>query len=418
MPNAARIFVFLCLCSRAHAAEPLAAAVALDSLGVVTHLDVQRTPYLDVPRVTAALRYLGIRRLRDMTPRRLPEPYQQLAAQGFRFDFVVRSEAVNELPATIASLEEFERRFPGSIVSLEGLNEIRLWPPNYHGVTGFAGGVAVQCDLYKLAKGSAALRTLPVLALTLGGASAADQQRLGDISQCADLGNAHIYFGDRPPWSSWDFAIDLARRSTPGLTRSAVTETGYSAAIATPHGIPEDIQTRYLLVLILEAWRQRIPATYLYQLVDDRLDEHDWSRSLGVYRNDWTPRPAAHALHALTGELASGSHEPRELATEPVIDNPAGELRTLTLARADGSCVLALWRRVALWDQNARRRNTIAPLTVQVRTPAPRAWLIDPSADERHALARQGDGFAIELADAPLLLEIAPHSTNPRSREK
>jgi len=128
---------------------------------------------------------------------------------------VIRRETVDELPKVVASLEDFARRHPRSIVALEGLNEIKIWPANYRGDTSFAGATAVQCELYRLArKPDSPLRELPVIALTLGGASQRDHDRLGDLSDCADFGNAHVYFDTRPPGSSWRFARELARRAT------------------------------------------------------------------------------------------------------------------------------------------------------------------------------------------------------------
>ena len=417
MAIAARVLVFLCLCAVVRADEPLPAGAALDSLGVVTHLDLRRSPYSDLSRVSEALRFVGVRNLRDMTPRRVRDPYETLAAQGFRFDFVVRSEAVGELPVTVTELEGFVRRHPGAIVSLEGLNEIKLWPANYHGLTGFAAGVAVQCDLYAMAKRSELLRPIPVLALTLGGASIADHERLGDISQCADLGNAHVYFGARPPWDLWDFAIDLARRSTSRLARSAVTETGYSS-IATPQGVSEDAQARYLLMLVLEAWRRRTPAVYVYQLVDDRFDPRDWSRSLGLYRNDWSPRPAAQALHVVTTTLVAPGDGTKAVTCNAALEATPAGVRALPLLRDDGACVLALWREVTIWDAQARRDIAIAPIDLRVRSGAPQAWLTDPIGGEHRQLRPAGGVYSLALGDRPLLLELPSHSTYPRSREK
>lgn len=401
------------------AALPRDATEALQSLGVVTHLDYRRTPYEDLSRVQAALRYVGIDRLRDMTPHANPKPYELLAAHGFRFNFVIRSEAAEELPATIRALESFAQRFRGSIVSVEGLNEINFWPANYRGLGGYPAGIAVQRDLYALMKASAVLRDTPVLALTLGGASAADHARLGDVSDYADLGNAHAYFDGRVPSASWRFAIDLARRSTPRLASSAVTETGYSSAAGTPQGVPADVQAKYLLVLIAEAWRENIPAIYLYQLVDDRRDNRDWSKSLGLYDADWQPKPAAHAIHHLTQALTSSSDT---LASPPSLPYEIGGqsegVASLMLRKADGVFGLLVWREVRLWDDSARRMISSEPRTLRVTAAAAQASRIDTFTGERRKLPGDSLAFEFLLEDRPVIIEFTPQSTKPFVREK
>jgi hypothetical protein len=399
--------------------QPRDAGEALQSLGIVTHLDYRRTPYEDLARVKAALRYIGIDRLRDMTPLGNPKPYELLAAEGFRFNFVIRSEAAGELPATIRSLENFAQRFKGSIVSVEGLNEIKIWPANYHGLGGFAAGIAVQRDLYSFMKRSAVLKDIPVLALTLGGASAADHERLGDLSDFADLGNAHVYFDGRVPSSSWRFAIDLAHRSTARLTRTAVTETGYSSAAGTPQGVPAEIQAKYLLVLIAQAWREGIPALYLYQLVDDRRDERDWSKSLGLYDADWQPKPAAHAIHHLTQALGSSSSTLSSSSVFPyAIAGQSSGVQSLMLRKADGTFALLVWREARLWDDAARRILPAEPRLLSVTARAAQVHRLDTFTGERRELRSDSQTFEFVLEDRPVIIEFPAQSTKPRTLEK
>ena len=401
------------------AAPPREASDVLQTLGVVTHLDYRGTPYENLAQVQTALRYVGIDRLRDMTPHANVRPYEQLAAQGFHFNFVIRSEAAEELPKTVRDLAAFQQRFKGSIVSVEGLNEIKFWPANYHGQTGFPGGVAVQRDLYSLMKHSAVLGKTPVLALTLGGASAADHARLGDVSDFSDLGNAHAYFDGRVPSSSWRFAIDLARRSTSKLAQSAVTETGYSSNPQTPQGVPSDVQAKYLLVLVCEAWRENTPATYLYQLVDDKRDAHDWSRSLGLYDVDWNPKPAAHAFHYLTQGLTSTfitRAAPRAFAY--ALSGESTDVQSLLLRKSDGNFALIVWREVKLWDEKARQTLVAESRLLSVTASAAHVASIDTFTGERRSLASSHGAYPFVLEDRPLILEFTPQSTQPISREK
>lgn len=391
------------------------ATAALRRLGVVTHLDYRGTPYENLEQVRAALRYIGLDTLRDMTPLANKRPYESLASDGFRFSFVIRRETVDELPAVVASLEDFDRRHPRSIVALEGLNEIKLWPANYRGDRSFAGAAAVQCELYRLARRPASrLRELPVIALTLGGASQRDHDKLGDLSDCADVGNAHIYFGTRPPASSWRFARDLARQATARKTLLAVTETGYSTAVDTGKGVSEDVQAKYLLVLAASALREGVPLTFFYQLVDDR-DRADWSYFLGLYRHDWTPKPAAHAFHHFTRLLRgdrthAGSGDRGARPPELALAGDAAGVESLVLRRDDGTIAILLWREVDLWDAATRRQVSPRPRRLTLTIAADRAQLADPMTGAIESLrtvkSASRNSFTFDLVDRPLIVLI------------
>jgi hypothetical protein len=418
MHRRARLILFICQLALAGAAsgeEIETSTAALRRLGVVTHLDYRGTPYENLEQVRAALRYIGLDTLRDMTPLANTRPYESLAGDGFRFNFVIRRETVDELPKVVASLEDFARRHPRSIVALEGLNEIKIWPARYRGDSSFAGARAVQCELYRLThRPASALREVPVIALTLGGASQRDHDQLGDLSDCADVGNAHIYFGTRPPRSSWQFARGLAKQATARKTTLAVTETGYSTAVDTGKGVPEDIQAKYLLVLAARALREDVPLTFFYQLVDDR-QRPDWSYFLGLYRHDWTPKPAAHAFRHFTqllrGRQANG-HSAAAGARTPkfTLGGDAQGVESLALRRDDGSLAILLWREVDLWDGAARRHVPAPPRSLTLTIAAEGVGLGDPLTGEivplRTVKSASNNSFTFDLVDRPLIVLI------------
>ncbi|MBC8024923.1 MAG: hypothetical protein H7Y89_02940 [Steroidobacteraceae bacterium] len=391
------------------------ATAALRRLGVVTHLDYRGTPYENLEQVRGALSYIGLDTLRDMTPLANKRPYVSLAEAGFRFSFVIRRETVDELPKVVAELEDFARRHPHSIVAIEGLNEIKYWPASYRGDKSFAGASAAQCELYALVnKPASNLSNLPVLALTLGGASQRDHDVLGDLSDCADVGNAHIYFGAKPPASSWGWARELSKRTTARKAPLAVTETGYST-IGTDKGVPEDVQARYLLFLVSRALREDVPLTFIYQLVDDR-NKPDWSYHLGLYRHDWTPKPAAHAFHHFTQLLRGDAKRPQTgkraaLPASYVLGGDAAGVESLALLRDDGSLALLLWREVDLWDPATRKPISPRPRRVTLTIDAPAARIGDSITGEVSALhtVKSGVGndvLTIDLVDRPLIVLI------------
>jgi hypothetical protein len=350
-----------------------------------------------------------------MTPHANPRPYESLASDGFRFDFVIRRETVDQLPRVVSALEDFSTRFPHSIVAIEGLNEIKIWPATYRGDKSFAGAVAAQCELYRLARREdSPLREVPILALTLGGASRADHDELGDVSDCADVGNAHVYFGARPPRQSWGFARDLARRTTARRPQLAVTETGYATTVDDGNGVPEDVQAKYLLFLAARALRDEVPLTFFYQLVDDKR-RPEWSYSTGFYRVDWSARPAAHGFHhfmrLMRGEARGERNSPA--ANTPLdfrLGSDATDVEHFALRRDDGAIALVLWREVSLWDASARKRLHPPTRRVSLTIDAARAEIADPlDGTLSKAVLTGASGhktFTVDLRDRPAIVLI------------
>jgi hypothetical protein len=380
------------------------AGAALDSLGVVTHLDYRGTPYEQIDRVSAALRDMGIRHVRDMTPDANVRPYETLARAGVRFDFVIRGGRIDNLDSAIHRLEDFQHRFPGSVASIEGLNEANLWPATFRGLEKYPATIAVQRELHDRVRQSTVLGDVPVYAPTLGGAGPAAFAQLGDLSDYADMGNAHVYFDTRPPRSTWTFATGLARLATPRREGMVVTETGYASAGQRGKAVDETVQAKYLLALVAESWRRGPSSTFLYQLVDDRDDRSNWSYNLGLYRFDWQAKPAAHALQRLLGKVRAAMHDQDGVACSSHVTLPA-EVSALWLKVSHG-CVLLLWRDLALWNA-----ATDAPLsTTALRLlldPAPataRTTLFDAFEGSERVVAAVAGELPIELGDRPLML--------------
>jgi hypothetical protein len=383
-----------------------------DSLGIVTHLDYLNTPYAESEKIKSSLAYLGIRNLRDTMPRTNMVPYESLARLHYHFDLVVRSEAANELPVTLGQLERLEQHYPGAIASIEGLNEANHWPAVYHDLHDFPAAIALQRDLYAAVKQSPTLRHVPIYAPTLGGAGPNDYQRLGDLSDYADFANAHIYFPKgSPPSGVWDGALALNRLSTPRLAQTVITETGYTTALHSEHRVDEPTQAKYLLTLLAHAWSKGITTLYIYALVDDSTNDADWTRGLGLYRHDWTAKPAATAIHHLLNALRAK----RSPQTTPVPQSlsysasPAsGQTRVLLLRKDDGCLDLLAWRDVPLWDSARYLPRSYSPirvsLTVTVRTLA--VDMIEPLSGARHALPAGNGRVEFDLTDSPLLVEL------------
>lgn len=384
----------------------------VNSLGVVAHVTYNQTPYANIEKVRQALDYTGIINVRDATPTSDTSRYDYLASHGTKFDFVLRAEAAPELTGTVQRLEAFVQRHPGAISSIEGMNEINNWPAKYKGQEGFPAAIAVQRDLYSAVKSSLTLKGVPVYGLTLGAAGPSDYARLGDLSDIADEGNAHIYFPKgAPPSSVWDRAYELARLPTPRLPQAVVTETGYTTSKDNPHGVDEQVQAKYLLTLVAQAWAKKVPRTFIYQLVNDSRDETNWTRGLGLYRFDWTAKPAAGAFHNLTGVLLSGG---TSLAAKPKpsldfdIRSTKDNVNSLAVLKQDGGLDLIIWREQKIWDGDARREIPAEPTHSSLMLPDAHSQvsLVDPLDGKRTTVPARNGRFDFDLPDHPVVVEI------------
>jgi hypothetical protein len=386
----------------------------VDSLGVNLHLYYRGTPYANFEKVAEALSYLGISHVRDVTPLPDTRPYDYLANNGIRFDLFLRGETVNEMPQTIQRLEAFMQRHPGSIASIEGMNEVNNWPAKYKGETGFPAAIAVQRDLYSAVKASPVLHGLPVYMFTLGAGGPADYDRLGDLSSLADAGNAHIYFGNgAPPNAVWDGAYALARRSTPRLPQAVVTETGYTTSTKHPQGVDEQVQAKYTLTLVAEAWAKSVPRIFFYQLADDTAEDSDWTRKLGLYRFDWSKKPVADALHNLTSTLLAGSGttgtNTGQTATLNYGVSPSGDgTQSLLVRQGNGALGLILWKERKIWDGNTRKASAAEPTrtTLTLGGNYSTVEVVDPLDNSKQTVRANGGRLELDLGDHPLIVEI------------
>jgi hypothetical protein len=398
--------------SPAPTAPPLAGDWNLvANLGVNTHLEWLDSSYANVDKAKAALAYLGIHRLRDVSPSWYLTSFNAVADAGQCFDFFVRADAAASLEGVMATLATFNTRVPGAICAIEGLNEANLWPASAQGLTGLAGAAAVQARLYQLAKADAALNRLPVYNLSLGGAGPNDYAQLGDLSAHADLGNVHAYFyHGRPPVADMAFAINLAHTATPALVDNVMTETGYSTASKDSRAVDEPTQAKYILTLIAEAARLNMKSTYVYQLVDPFADATgtDLEMGFGLYRSDWTPKPAADAIHFLTGSLANMKRvDSATAATFYTIRASDPQTQSLLFVDAAQNIKILLWRNIDIWNEATMRSIVTAPADATVQVSVTSLTMLDLLDGKRTTLHPSPAGtFSVPVPDHPIILDV------------
>jgi hypothetical protein len=349
----------------------------LDSVGVQTHSTFFDTAYADTDAVIRAVTGLGIRHVRDgvRTGPRNAVAVRALARLGRTG---VRLNLGPDVPlGDVAGLDEALGIIRASLLpyteSIEGPNELdAIAGPDW-----VARTRTQQRELFTRVKRDPALRRLPVLAPSL--ADNGNQAALGSLRGLADWANLHSYPGGLPP-SRGELGAELlaAREAVPGAPL-AITETGYHNALA-EHGrqppTSERAAAAYYPRLFLEAFSARVRRTYAYELVDEKPEPGriDQEQHFGLFRNDFSPKPAAESVRRLLalvrgpepGDRGDGgdSGGPRSLDLDVRAPAP---VRRLVLRRSDGRLLVLLWQTAMVWDREARRDLERPPVRARVR---------------------------------------------------
>ena len=349
----------------------------IDAIGVNTHLSYSDSDYNQFSKVLVALDFIGVRHLRDAAPLAgLPNQraFDRAAQRGFRFTFSVSRRG--SIAEYIDGIARFERRNPGSVAAIEGLNEINNAKNfAYAGLPGSAGGIRHQNELYDAVKSRTEISRIPVFNLTGP-----------PLRAKADFVNLHPYLGDgAQPFRGMRRDIALYAAAMPGKP-IVFTEGGYHNAVnkrGGVTGVDETTQARLTLIYLFEAIQLGVRRIYLYQLLDAYQDptRTEMDKHFGLFDHLFRPKPAAVALHNLLEILRSGQGQIVPAAAVPAarISSLDAEVTALQVARPDGSLAIILYRRTRLWDVARRRAFSPAPSAATIDAPGFRAMAIhDP----------------------------------------
>jgi hypothetical protein len=161
------------------------------------------------------------------------------------------------------------------------------------------------------------------------------------------------------------------REARPDQVRKGMyfTETGYHNASASTTGQPpvsEEAAAVYLPRALAAAFGAGVRRTFVYELVDEKPDPAllDPEQHFGLLRNDLSRKPAFDAIKTMVKAVRSSPGESSPGLTWHLDAGGDADVQHLTLARRDGSRVIALWRAVSVWDAEAR--HALDPGTVPV----------------------------------------------------
>jgi hypothetical protein len=331
----------------------------VDSIGVNVHFSYVDTAYVRQAEVLARLRELGVHHMRDSTPTPVPAlrtGLQAASRQGIR-GTLIGDPALDPTPVVADSVA----LMGDGIAAFEGPNELDglgdpAWPATLRDYM-----PALEAAVRDEAPG------VPVIGPSF--IDPASRTRIpGDLP---GIFNGHPYpQGASPEPVIGDQLRGLrGREHQPGVV---FTETGYHNALRSTTGQPpasEEAAAVYLPRLLVTAFGAGVRRTFVYELVDEKPDPGllDPEQHFGLLRYDLSPKPAFTAIQTLIAALRASPGDGSPGRPSWNLRVPAqGQVKRLALMRRDASRVIALWRPVSVWDQEARRPVEPAPLPVEL----------------------------------------------------
>ncbi len=388
----------------------------LQSIGVNVHMGYSSTPYANVALVESDLSYLGVNSVRDsfFNWSNSQTNFQQLAAAGIKFDFLLPeySDHTVNIPEFISMINAFVEAHPGSVAAIEGINEANDNPAIYNGGTTLADQAALQQALYSAVRADPNLNGVPIYNLTLANTNSTQYAALGNLSSAANYANEHDYVPtDQAPQQGLAYLLPYAQLNAPGLP-TVITETGYNTD---PNdawsGTDQTVQAKYTLDTLMDAFKDGVAQTYLYELLDEASDPTNSNPQdhYGLFNSDGTPKLAATAIHNLTTILsdpsASSSFTPGSLSYT-VTHLTAPFAKQLLLEKCNGTFDLVLWAEPQIYTTT----EIAAPVdkaTVTFAQAEGAVSVFDPlSGTTPIATYTNVQQIQVNITDHPLIIEI------------
>ncbi|MBY2936618.1 calcium-binding protein [Rhizobium leguminosarum] len=382
------------------------------SFGIDTHIDYTDGKYSNVGEVVKALNYLGLDTVRDHAPNSASDPNGQThlgdaAEAGVQFVFSAQREVD---PATVAQrLHSFVQAHPGSVVGIEGPNEVNNWPVSYHGLSGQAAAVAYQKDLSADVNADPLLKNIPVLGFT--GYT---------VASASDYTTIHTYAkdGDQPySWLSRESGVQ--RAADPGKPL-AITETGYHTSLTADtnggwEGVSEATQAKLLLNTLMDGAALGSKQTFIYELLDAYSDPQgtNQEKHFGLFHLDYSAKPAATAIHNLTEILADDGAAKASFSAGTLdysIDGLPSSARSLLTEKSDGSYQIIVWNEPDIWSQSSDTAIQATTTAVKVNLGASfgSVKVFDPVTGTTAVKSLSNvSSLTLDVVDYPVIIEVA-----------
>ena len=398
---------------------PLRAAAFEQSIGVQVHLRYSDSKYWNTANVIADLKYLGITSVRDsvwnvgagVNPAEQAH-YAAVASAGIHFDMLVESSAISSSMALIDSLMKSN---PGSIISVEGPNEVNNQPVTYNGVSGVAGAAAQTNALVAAVHADPLFKGVPVYNVT----------SLNPIATSADVSNFHAYpTGGAEPLAALASGFNSVQAAMAGKP-VVLTESGYYTMTNGVGwgGVDYATQAKLTLNMIMDATKLGVSAVYIYQLLDDYADPKNTNQEdhFGLFDINNQPKPAAVAIHNLMAILSDTGTNASTFTTTMLNYSITGLPSTgssVELAKSSGAHDIIVWAEPQIWNNTTHTEVAAPNTTVQVNLGATytNVSIYDPlSGTTATSTLHNVSSVTLNVTDHPLIVEVGPTQTEPAS---
>ncbi len=389
----------------------------VNSLGLNVHLSYFQTTYgtgfdnIVKPKLVA----LGVRHLRDHGDvvaddgwmRTVYGRMGELAAQGIKFDLVLRPTQNSNNYTSLPQFQRLMQFAAPAVEAFEGLNE--------HDISQRTAWVSevrsFQQALYTAVRADSRTASLPVYGPSMAHPGNAEQ--VGSLSEYMTMGAIHPYPGGSLPMTSIG---DHERRSATisGALPFVVTEAGYHTATewTGPHpGISETAQARYTPRLLLEFFNAGIQRSFLYEFIDQGSDIRQREQSFGLLRSDGSEKPAYIALKNMIAILKDPGPAFAPGTLGFTLNGDSSKVQRTVLQKRDGRFYLILWQNEKSYDLQGRSTITVSnrPAHLILATSAQAIRIYDPIRSANPIAQYQDTGeVALTITDSPLIVEIAP----------
>ena len=404
--------------------SPMRASGFLSTLGVVTHIPYTDGGYVNLGNVVADLHYLGITQVRDSLSdgSNGSAPLSSdiyLAQQGIKFTTIVETSTTAGLNYALSLIDQVNEAVPGSITAVEGPNEINNFPLTFNGVSGLQGAINLQKALYADVHSDPNLTGVPVDYFTgYDAGSIGTGPNPYTTAGLADYDTQHPYptYGQAPAW--FVNPSNSLPNEGPVYGPAVYTETGYSTYGGSSGGlvaVNQDVQAKYTLDLLMDAAKDGISKTYLYQLMDAyRPGSPQGDDGFGLFDPNNAPKEAATAIHNLTTILADNGAGSNTFTTTPLNYSVAGLPSTgnnMLMEKSNGAYDIVVWNEPQIWNESTGTEIT-AP-TVNVNVELGKTYseveVFDPLVGSTPIQTlTQVSSVQLGITDHPLIVEIEP----------
>ncbi|MET4046207.1 hypothetical protein ABIC03_007947, partial [Bradyrhizobium sp. RT6a] len=388
------------------------------SIGVNTHLG-NWTVYENVGLVESSLAYLGVTTVRDgsmFSTAHAQAAYSQLASDGIKFDFF--TPPGTNLSTFIKQLDAFIAAHPNGLFAIEGPNEVDIQTFSYNGSASLSSAAAFQKALFAAVQADASLADVPVYNLTLSQPNSVNYSQVGNLSSSADYANIHAYvWSGATPNQVLLNDMKIAQWAASGLP-VIFTETGYDTMTSDPmSGVDQTVQAKYTLDTLMDAFKNGVAQTFLYELFDEASDPNFTNKEahFGLFNNDGSPKLVATAIHNLTTILSdsndSQSFTPGSLAYS--LDNMPSSASQMLLEKHNGTFDLVVWDEHVIWDPNLKKEiaSPTSDVTVNLGKSYGVVYVYDPLVGTSPiATYTNVSQLHVTLTDHPLVIQVGDGS--------